>query len=754
MKSFQPHITRTPVRRCWPALLTTTVCALLLLQGCGGGSGGGDVANPAPNPGGNPGTGNPTVPPPTEPPVIGNSPDSLTVTVRQPAFFQVRGGPATYQWQRNGVDIPGATQSAYRFVAQPADAGAQYRVVLRNAAGSVTSQPALLTVLGAPTGDLSLLAGSTGGSGNLDGVGASARFNEPLGLAVAASGDLLVADGGLRRVTPDGSASRVEAFSYPDATDVAVDRAGNGYVVTNGRFPALVRIAPDGGFTSIAELRPTAAQAHIALDSAGNVIVAYDSERQLLRVDPASGRQTVLFGPADAFPGAASPPPGYRGACDVVVDASDNIVFTDAIANTVSRFGPDGITLLVPASAGLLRPCGLAFDRSGNLLIADSGNRAIRKVLPGGGLSTIAGAIGSGAGMQDGTAAEARFTQPTTLAAGPDGTVYIGDNHTVRRLDTSGNVKTIAGLAAPLEPAFGRYHATDAAGNVYVAQPTPFTPGAPYLLQKIMPAGNTTMLAFGLSDPQGIALDDAGNVYIADLRADCSGGTQTNCNRYGLLLKVNAAQGQLSVLAGSSRPASGPDDYDVDGVGTAARFGQTLNDVAVDAAGNVYVGQASMIRKVAPDGTVTTLTDKTGAYGLAVDRRNGNVYAASCSMPAAHVVLAQLSRIDSAGTVTSLSGPYQPDRQDYLTNQTGNCGSGLAVDTEGNLFIAYPGLHTVRKLTPDGTSTTVVGRPDQAGIAPGPLPASLLAPTDLSIDGAGNLTIGSTQAILKARFNE
>ena len=59
----------------------------------------------------------------------------------------------------------------------------------------------------------------------------------------------------------------------------------------------------------------------------------------------------------------------------------------------------------------------------------------------------------------------------------------------------------------------------------------------------------------------------------------------------------------------------------------------------------------------------------------------------------------------------------------------------------------------MRKLTPDGTSTTVVGRPDLRGIRPGPLPASLLAPTGLSFDGAGNLMIGSTEAILKARFS-
>ena len=757
MKSFKPCITRMPIRRSWPVLFTTAACAVLL-QACGGGGGGGsDVASPAPDPGNNPDTVNPSVPQPTEPPVVRRSPDSLTVTVRQPAFFDVDGSATTYQWQRNGVDIPGATQRSYNFVAQPADAGVLYRVVLSNAVGSVTSNPALLTVLDAPTGDLALVAGSIGGGGNLDGVGASARFDGPFALAADAAGDLLVAGGGLRRITPGGRVTRFGAFYEPTATGVAVDPTGNTYLATNGRFPGIVRIAPDGSSTRIADLRSGAGPIHIALDCAGNVIVVNGSDLDLLRIDPASGQQTVPIGGGGSLPGVSRLPAPFGGACDVAIDTNSNIVFTDASTNTVRSLGPDGkLITLVPASAGLLRPCGLAFDRSGNLLIADSGNRVIRKFLPDGTLSTVAGVLGD-AGMQDGPAASARFTQPTTLAAGPDGNLYIGDNHTVRRLDNSGNVTTIAGLAGPTGPAFGSYHATDAAGNVYVAVQASTAPDSGYLLQKIAPTGEATTLATGLSSPQGIAVDDAANVYIADAVKDCSGGrVATSCDYTAVLLKFDAAQGRLGVLAGSPTSPPAGSAADVNGVGTAARFNYIVHDVAVDASGNVYVGQASMVRKVTPDGTVSTLTTATGARGLTVDRKTGDVLSAICNSVSVSFLAPQPSRIDPAGNVTPLlARDYRPDRQDYLADRPlNNCPEGMAVDAAGNVFIAYPTASVVRKLAPDGTSTTVVGRPDQAGIAPGPLPASLLSPSDLSFDNAGNLIIGSTQAILKARFSK
>ena len=746
MKPFRFLSASCCSHRVWATLIATAVCALGL-QACGGGGGGDAPAAPAPNPGGSPGTADPTPTPPTEPPLVQYSPTNLTVTVRQPAFFSVGGGPGTYQWQRNGVDIPGATQYFHTFVAQAADAGARYRAVLRNAAGSATSESAQLTVLDAPTGALSLVAGEIGGRGNLDGVGAAARFQGPFGLAVDASGALLVADVGLRRVTADGTVRRVDAFNEMESVvSVAADSAGTTYVATSGRFPAISRIAPNGSNVRLADLRYGGA-IRIALDRAGHLIVANGTRLERLRTDPVPGQQPVAPGAGELLFDASDLPGPFGGFCDLAVDDSGNILFTTNSENTVRSLGLDG-KLTTQVSAGLLRPCGLAFDPSGALLIADTGNRVIRKVLPGGALGAV-GPIGS----QD--SPSARFTQPTTLATSPGGTVYVGDNHTVRRIDTNGNVTTLAGLAGPTGPGFGAYHATDAAGNVYVAQPAQFTPGSPYLLQKITPAGDATALA-GLTDPRGIAVDGAGNVYIADAVNRCAGNVAFKDCSYALLLKFDAAQGRLGVLAGAASPPPAGGGADVDGAGTAARFSYGTYGVAVDAAGNVFVGQTGRVRKVTPDGTVSTLTDKIGGEGVAVDHSTGDVYTTVCSNPQVDVLIALVSRIDPAGNVTSLTRGtnYRPDRQDQLVNRTNACAKGLAIDSASNLFVAYPSLHVVGKFAPDGGVTTVVGRTDLSGIAPGPLPATLLGPTDLSFDGAGNLIIGSAQAILKVRFNK
>ncbi len=739
-----------------PATRLVALLVTFALHGCGGGSG----DRPPTTPDGDLGTGTPTLPPSTLAPTIGEQPSSTIVSARQTAHFQVMPRddvPVAYQWQRNGVDIPGATRFTYQAVAQSSDTGARYQARLSNAAGSVTSEAAVLTVLDAPTGMLSLLAGAIGGVGNLDGTGAAARFDGMSGLGIDAAGNVLVADGddfgaggGVRRVTPQGVVSTLDRGPR-GATGIATDPAGNIYTTVPGRNAALYRLTPDRSAQSPATPLLSHNPVAIALDAAGQLIVADDTT--IRRIDPASGQSTVLAG------GSTASPPQSVKVCALAVDAAGHIVFTDAFANTVRRLGPDGtITTVVPASAGLQRPCGLAIDSLGSLLVSDSGNAVIRKITPSGAVSVIAGAIGS-SGMRDGSAADARFTAPNRLALAPNGDLYIADNHTLRRLDAAGNVMTIAGLAGPTGPAFGPYHATDGTGNVYVAVQTSVARDSDYSLQKIAPTGSATTLASGLHDPQGVALDDADNVYIADRRSNCVGG-QSDCVPYGLVLKFDAARSSLGVLAGSSPASASPGGSDVDGGATDTRFRADLGALAVDAAGDVYVGQTSSIRKVSRGGVVRTFTTKTGAVGLAVDRSGSNaVYAAACTGVAGVgqvFSFGQLSRIDPSGNLTVLGDAGQGADPTNAEAQAAKnaCPAGIALDPAGNLFIAYPGLHNVRKRTPAGVGTTIAGQLSRRGITLGPLPATLLSPTDVSFGPAGNLIIGSTQALLQARFDK
>jgi sugar lactone lactonase YvrE len=224
--------------------------------------------------------------------------------------------------------------------------------------------------------------------------------------------------------------------------------------------------------------------------------------------------------------------------------------------------------------------------------------------------------------------------------------------------------------------------------------------------------------------PQGIAIDAAGNMYIAD--------SYNNAIR-----KIAAATGVVSTLAGGTLGYA-------EGTGAAARF-YNPQYVAVDATGNVYVSDVgnNAIRKITAAGVVTTLaggagsgyTDATGAIakfnnpaGLAVDAA-GNVYVADRSNSV-------LRKITAAGVVTSYSGVRPASYSDGTNAETRfNNPTGLTIDGSGNLYVADLGNNAIRKVTTDGSTTTIVG--DNTATA-----ANILnQPVSVAIDKNGNIFI-------------
>ena len=181
-------------------------------------------------------------------------------------------------------------------------------------------------------------------------------------------------------------------------------------------------------------------------------------------------------------------------------------------------------------------PSGVATDSLGNVYVADGNNHTIRKVTPGGVVSTLAGSAGL-VGSADGSGAAARFHFPRGVATDSLGNVYVADesNHTIRKITSGGVVSTLAGSAGLFSSADGsgaaaRFSvpsgvATDSAGNVYVADSSNHT------IRKVTPAGVVTTLA-GLSgyagtndgtgsaarfyNSLGVAVDGATNLYVAD----------------------------------------------------------------------------------------------------------------------------------------------------------------------------------------------------------------------------------------------
>jgi len=309
-----------------------------------------------------------------------------------------------------------------------------------------------------------------------------ADINSPVAIAVSTRGNIYVI-----------ASNRVHRVDSKGATTIF---AGNGSWGFSGDGGAATQAqlalssGPSGG-TSIAGL---------AVDPEGNVYFADGGNNRLRRVDAGGTIRTVAGSDASGFAGdgglataaALSAPRGVaidgRGILYIAdtenhrvrkVEAGTGIITTVAGSGRAGYAGDDG-----PAVAALLdTPLGLAVDRGGALYIADSGNHRIRKVTPSGTISTVAGtgAAGYSGDSEKGTAAQ--LDHPVALAVDGRGNVYIADsgNHRVRKVDAGGTIRTVVGTG---EFGYGGDLGPAAVARVFA--------------------------------PKGVAVDAAGNLYIAD----------------------------------------------------------------------------------------------------------------------------------------------------------------------------------------------------------------------------------------------
>jgi len=296
------------------------------------------------------------------------------------------------------------------------------------------------------------------------------------------------------------------------------------------------------------------------------------------------------------------------------------------------------------AAARFRGPVALAADTAGNVFVADNRDHTIRKVAPAGLVTTVAGSPGA-AGSADGLGGQARFQFPQGVAVDRVGTLFVADrgNHTIRKMTAAGVVTTLAG-----------------------------SPG-------LSGSANGTGSAARFNAPSGVAVDTAGNVFVTD------------ANNH-TIRKVTAA-GVVTTLAGS------PGNHGTaNGTGSAARF-YYPNALALDSAGNLFVADwnNNTIRKVTAAGVVTTLAGLAGSYGTA----------------------------DGSAAEARFQGPVS-----------------LAVDTAGNVFVADNSNHTIRKVTAAGVVTTLAGSPGDSGSADGTGSAArFYGPQGVAVDRDGNLFV-------------
>lgn len=279
-------------------------------------------------------------------------------------------------------------------------------------------------------------------------------------------------------------------------------------------------------------------------------------------------------------------------------------------------------------AAEFFQPTGTAADCSGNVYVADYQNNLIRKIGPGGNVSTLAGGGGgTNSGHVDGQGINALFYHPVGVAVDTSGYSYVADldNNLIRKIDPGGNVSTLAGggCTGCVNPGYADGQGTnamfnlpyglavDGSGNVYVAD------NDNNLVRKITPGGNVSTLAgggcagctnHGYADGQGtnavfyhlcsVAVDGSGNIYVAD-------------EGNNLIRKVTPG-GYVSTLAGGGCSGCTNRGY-ANGQGVNAVF-YSPQGVAVDGTGNVYVADEgnNLIRKINPSGNVSTLAGGGG----------------------------------------------------------------------------------------------------------------------------------------------
>lgn len=326
-------------------------------------------------------------------------------------------------------------------------------------------------------------------------------------------------------------------------------------------------------------------------------------------------------------------------------------VYFDPIAvTTIAGNGQTGFADGAAVSAEFNNPSGIAKDTAGNVYVADKYNNRIRKISTDGMVSTFAG---SGAvGFADGTGTAAQFASPAYVAIDAWGNIFVSDgsNHAIRKITPGGIVTTFAGSGV--------------AGYA-----------------------NGTGTAAQFNFPQGIAVDKAGNIYVAD-----------NANHRIRKISPDAV---VTTFAGSG--VSGT----ADGNTTDAQFIQP-RAVAPDASGNVYVSDFyAPLRKISASGMVSTIAAQGFHGGIAVDP-SGNIFTPTILSNTENYIL----KITVSGTAIIIAGGTNG-----FLDSTGNEAKfsfpdGIAMDDTGNIYVADEGNNRIRKMSkPAMRFATEAGNP-------------------------------------------
>lgn len=525
----------------------------------------------------------------------------------------------------------------------------------------------------------------------------------------------------------------------------------------------------------------------LAVDGLGRLYVSDSGHHQVLKIDPSTGKVSVVAGDGTAAyfgDGTPAPSAGLHSPGGLALDATGSLLIVDrgnfvirrvdAITGIISTVAGNGMFTNQVIGANPPAPLGdagaalaatfsrsmgdIAVESAGTIIVSDGGNNCVRRFTLGGTIATIAGVPGTAGFNGDGTAGgalTAQFRQPTGLAVDTSGSIFIADsgNRRVRKLDGTNTVNTVVGagtggsagfdgdggdaIAAQIGSLGGL--AFDASGKLLLS-----CPGAnvirkvdlttvPNLITTVAGNGGTSIGDLGpatgasLAAPQDIALDSAGNIYIYDVN-------------HGRVRRVDAATLFIDTVIGT----------DLQGfIGDRGPYQQGVlvfpQGAAYDAAGNLYVADTgnNAIRKIASNGTITTIAGTGTTNGLG---DGGPAILASIDTPLDVAIFGSTLYVCDNGNgairaidlTTGLISTYV-----QLTNPV-----AIIVDAAGVLYVARN--NQIDKVAVDKSVTTYVGSAPKNTVA-NPLGdglpaanANLSGPSALALGPAGELYIADT----------
>ena len=667
-----------------------------------------------------------------------------------------------------------------------------YTLSCSSASGSST-QSVILTVNRPSMG---LIAGQVGSTGHFDGAGSDARFDNPSAIVFDSVGNTFVADRGnqvIRKVSVAGVVTTyagvagkrgyadgpATAALFNDPNGLAIDSHGNLFVSDSGNS-VIRKIDANGIVSTIAgEVNQTGTvdgigsaarfwgSSKMSIDKQGNLYIIDNYGREVRKISTANEVSTLTpFGQLLALPPEHPCPimvrgcPRYSHATDLFIDDNNTIFVGDFDNAQIIYLNKNGVRgVLAISGAKLSAPSAIQGDTLGTVFVSDLIQRKIYKLHITGPIDSLSASATLWKDFGGGGIITTNDGFPHTIAAYQDKFLIFADQSSLQKVNANGDISNFVGKREVVGSNDGIGDAAkfnnpntlvaDNKGNLFISDTDN------HLIRKLVVATGEVTTFVGragvaggddgmgtlatLTSPKAMAIDASGNLYLAE--------TLTHTIR-----KISPS-GMVSTFAGK-RDESGT----VDGHRDIARL-KYPTALAFDKNGNLIVSEYGAMRKIAPNGDIQTIAltsadpnkfpHPASAVGsadrLEIDSQ-GNIFVLDTPYN-------RVFKISATGVVSLFAGPEStsntPDYQDGKGSSARfNHPQGLSIDQYDNLLIADTGNNTIRKITADGTVTTIA---DTLGKLTVNLYSNsvLSRPRGITIDKSGKVFLILDQAVFQ-----